>query len=159
MPYTGDPARNILDNVRFLVGDTRVDAQEFTDEEVQYLLDTEHRNPLRAAARGAETLAGKYANQVVEKQVGPLRISSGTRGLTKSERYMKLAKALWARAAKEGAVPWAGGISEDDKVLRREDTDRVRPSFARQMMPYPEGHSSQTASAEDLKGLTDATRN
>lgn len=157
MPYTGDPSRNLLDKVRFLLGDTDT-PEEMSDPEIQFLLDEEHMNPLRAAARGAEALASKWSTAVVEKQVGPLRISSGTRGLTKAERYMKLAKMLWSQAMRQSVVPWAGGISEQDKQTRRDDSDRVKPSFARNMMYYPDGQTSQTASAEDLKGLNDANR-
>lgn len=149
MPYTGDPSRNPLDKVRFLLGDTKDSASELTDNEVQFLLDEEGQNPLRAAARGAETLASKYSTAVVEKQVGPLRISSGTRGLTKAERYMKLAQMLWKQAMSQSVVPWAGGISKSDKNSHLTDSDRVEPAFARGMMSYPATSAAQ--SAEDLK--------
>lgn len=137
MPYTSDPSRNPLDTVRFLLGDTNLSAPELQDDEVQFLLDQEGKNPLRAAARGAEALASKYSAAVVEKQVGPLRISSGTRGLTKAERYAKLSKLLWSRAMASSVVPWAGGIERGDKEDRRGDPNRVRPSFTRDMQRYP----------------------
>lgn len=150
MPYTGDPARNPLDAVRFLVGDTNLSAQEFQDDEVQYLLSEENGNTFRAAARAAETLAAKYSAAVVEKQVGPLRISSGTRGLTKAERYLKLAKHLWSRAFSRSVSPYAGGISVADKNERRADTDRVKPAFARDQMRYPLISLGQSAENEKV---------
>lgn len=140
MPYTGDPSRNPLDEVRYLLGDTDTSSaatQLLTDDEVQYLLSSEGGNAMRAAARGAEVLASKFSTAVVEKQVGPLRISSGTRGLTKAERYMQLAKMLWRKAMGKSVAPWAGGIDRSDKNERRADLNRVRPAFGRDMMRYP----------------------
>lgn len=150
MPYTGDPANNPLDEVRFLVGDTNLQAEELTDPEVQFLLVDRNGNTLEAAARAAEALASKYSAAVVEKQVGPLRISSGTRGLTKAERYLKLAKHLWQRALARSATPYAGGISVADKNARRADTERVKPTFARDQMRYPLISLGQSAENEKV---------
>lgn len=150
MPYGKDPANNPLDEVRFLVGDTDLNVEELTDDEVQYLLADRHGNVLEAAARAAETLASKYSNAVVEKQVGPLRLSSGTRGLTKAERYLKLAKHLWAKAFSRSVTPYAGGISVTDKNARRADTDRVKPTFARDQMRYPLISLGQSAENEKV---------
>lgn len=151
MPYGGDPSRNPLDKVRFLLGDTNNGQLFLTDDEVHFLLSEENGSELRAAARGAEALASKFSTAVVEKQVGPLRISSGTRGLTKAERYLELAKALWRRAARRSAVPWAGGIEVTDKNERRADLERVKPAFSRTMMEYPPGWPQQNQTSENTK--------
>lgn len=38
--YSGNPASSILDECRFLTGDTNKDAPIMQDEEIQYLIDT-----------------------------------------------------------------------------------------------------------------------
>lgn len=140
MPYTVDPANVPADRVRFLIGDTVVASPELSDYEVDYLLSLYPDDPLSAAARAAEALAGKYA-KAVDKSVGNLRISNSQ----KAEGYRKLAAQLWRQATRgtfvPGSVvaPWAGGISRSDKLARERDTDRVRPAFRRRLMEYPGG--------------------
>lgn len=140
MPYTDDPENVPADAVRFLIGDTSA-TPKITDAEVAFLLSEEGDNTLRAAARGAEVLAAKYSGQADEKRVGPLWIRS-FRSL--SANYLALAKKLWNRA-NSGAgsgIPWAGGISQTDKVIRAASADRVHPTFRRRMMTYPNGSTS-----------------
>jgi hypothetical protein len=136
--YGGDPAGNIRDAVRFYLGDTDNANLELTNLEVDYLLILEP-NSMRAAARGAEVLAAKYAKYADEKWVGPLRL----RYTERSARFTALAKSLWRRAASSTVAPYAGGISVTDKEMNEADSDRVVPAFAREMMEYPSGTTSQ----------------
>lgn len=139
MPYTADPGNVPADTVRFLVGDTDVNDELLADAEVTFLLEDQGGNIRRAAARAAESLAARFAKHPSEKKVGPLMIMYGTRAVTISDAYMKLAKLLWAQASASAVGPYAGGISVVDKVTNAENTDRVRPAFARRMMRYPNG--------------------
>jgi hypothetical protein len=147
MPYTDDPEHVESDAVRFLLGDTNGLKPKLTDNEVDYLLN-EQGSVLRAAARGAEILAGKQVEVADQKRVGSLMIRSFQSTM---ESYLKLAKALWARAnAQDSTGPYAGGISRSDKRSVQQDGDRVRPSFARGMMHYPHGsNSSAVVSIEE----------
>lgn len=147
MPYGNDPASNPLDQVRFLLGDTDVAHPELTDPEVAFLLSDAKGDTRAAAARGAETLASRYSTDVSEKQVGPLRIVTAGRGLSRSERYLQLAKYLWSQATAVTAGPWAGGINVTDKATRAADTEVVQPAFTRDLMEYPV--NSATTLTED----------
>lgn len=150
MPYTDDPANSPADRVRLYVGDTNATTSLLTDSEVDFLLEDESDDALRAAARGAEILAAKYAKQAEEKKVGPLTLTN--RRQSQADRYQRLAKVLWARAAsKDGVAPFAGGISKADKALREADTDRTLSIFTRSMMEYSEDTSGQQATDSDLR--------
>jgi hypothetical protein len=135
VPYADNPANSLADRVRFYVGDTNTAVELLSDSEVDFLLEDENRDPLRAAARGAEILAAKYAGQAEEKKVGPLTLTN--RRQSQADRYRQLAKTLWSRVASSGgAAPFAGGISKSDKETREDDGDRVPPVFSRDMMEY-----------------------
>lgn len=148
MPFTDDPLNNPLDAVRVLVGDTSTSAPDLTDNEVAFFLREEGGNFLRAAARAAEGLTALYAKKAEERRVGPLWLRSFS---DKSKKYAALARMLWQRAARSGggAIPYAGGISVQDKNARISNTDRVRPAFRRQMMSYPR-NETQNMSPEEI---------
>lgn len=148
MPYTDDPSSEPTDAVRLLVGDTSTTTPDLTDAAIEYFLEVEGDNVIRAAARAAEALQGLYAKKAEERRVGPLWLRSFS---DKSQKYAALAKSLWMRAAKSsgGAIPFAGGISVTDKNARIEDSDRVKPAFRRQMMSYPRGET-QNMSPEEI---------
>jgi len=152
MPYTDNPAANPIDRVRFLIGDKSTTNPDLSDSEIAYLLSVEGNEPLRAAARAAETLSAKYAKDPSEKKVGPLTIMHGTRAVTRSMEYARLAKALWNQVASKSVAPFAGGISVADKNSRRQDSDRVQPAFARDMMEYPQGTPNSSTPEEILGG-------
>lgn len=150
MPYTNDPTNVPADQVRFFVGDTSTTEPDLTDEEVAFLLLEENDNALRAAARAAETLASKYTKKADSRQVGPLRVVQSNRNMSKAQEFAVLARRLWSRAAiRDGAGPYAGGVSVSDKAGKIQDTDRVRPAFARGMMRYP-GSNAQHGTTEEL---------
>jgi hypothetical protein len=136
--YSGDPNDSNLDAVRFHVQDTIQADQQVSNEEIEYLLDQEGDNVLRAAARTAEIIAAKYARQV-DKSVGGLSLSAGRR----QEHYDKLADMLWGRAKGTGtsgatypAVPYVGGISVSGKIAIASDPDRVDPIFRKDLHEF-----------------------
>lgn len=146
MPYSDDPVSEPADAVRLLVGDTSTTAPDLTDNAIDYFLEVEGANVIRAAARAAEALQGLYAKKAEERRVGPLWLRSFS---DKSQKYAALAKSLWRRAGVSSAAPFAGGISVTDKNARVLDGDRVKPAFRRQMMSYPRGES-QNMSPEEI---------
>lgn len=144
MPYGNDPVNSQPDEVRFLVGDTDVSNPLLSDDEVDYLLAKEG-SALLGAARAAEVLAAKFQSQASERQVGPLRIRFERR----VEHYSTLARQLRITAAtKESAAPYAGGISRQDKSTRASNPDRVRPSFKKRLMHYPQGTVVSTGASD-----------
>lgn len=90
--YSGDPATNDKDKVRFLIGDTDQTDQLLQDEEITYLL-SETPNVLLVASRAAKAIAAKFSRQA-DKAVGDLRISLSQ----KAQAYMALAADLEKRA-------------------------------------------------------------
>ena len=71
--YSRDPSVSDRDKVRFLIGDTDVDDQLISDEEIDWLL-TEESSVTSASVRACETVAAKFA-RLADKSVGDLRLS------------------------------------------------------------------------------------
>lgn len=145
MPYTDDPANVPADQVRALIGDTNVNSPELTDNVIAFLLLDENDDPRRAAARGAELLSAKFTRVAAEKRVGPLTLVQSARFTSKGQEYALLAKRLWNRAGANSVIPYAGGISITDKNSNVSDSDRVRPSFSRRGMHYPNSDAGVTS--------------
>lgn len=136
MSYSGNPAANTKDLVRFLLGDTtNVAATEFlTDAEINAVLAIQP-NPVWAAAACADAIAGKVSRKV-DKSIGKTSVKLSQQ----VDAFRKLADRL--RAGGAGSLPGgdgsanpAGGvfiggatISENDSI--HEDTDLVQPSFS-----------------------------
>lgn len=75
--YSGNPADNPRDQVRFLLGDTVQNAQSLTDEEIYYLITLNPGNPYRAAAEAAGILHTRYIGlSSTMKRVGDLTLQT-----------------------------------------------------------------------------------
>lgn len=73
--YSGDPAANQRDAVRFLVADTDSTDPLITDEEIAYLLDIYTEAP-HAAVGAARAIAAKFSREADQaRQVGDLHLS------------------------------------------------------------------------------------
>jgi hypothetical protein len=117
------------DQVRFLLGDTSNSAatELLADAEITWLLSEESNNVYRAAAAGAEAIAGKFS-RLADTSVGDTSVSASQ----KSAQYLTLAETLHRKALARGnAAPFVGGLSKDDRDTRLDDTDRVPPFFDR----------------------------
>ena len=130
--YSGDPAVSTRDRVRFLLRDTDMSAPMLTNAEIDWLL-TEEPNVYLAAASAAEQVTSRFAN-LADKQVGDLRISYRNQ----VSDWSKRASDLRSRGVIRSALPYAGGISRDDKRSVSLETDRVKPSFAMGMHDNPD---------------------
>lgn len=129
--YTGNPANSDLDALRFRLGDTDPADQQFSDEELDYLLAEKSTVPL-AALEAARQLHFRYS-KLVDKTVGDLKISYGQR----AGRYKELISQLKRDSVWLSAMPYAGGIRESDKDSVEEDVDRVKPNFKLGMHDNP----------------------
>lgn len=119
------------DVVRLLIGDTNTNDQLLSDEEIAFYTDN-NANAYFAASDAAKAIAAKYARKV-STTVGDLRKELQQQ----REAYLQIADQLRARGSVSSLVPYAGGISIDDKQTQQEDTDRVKPAFRRRTQDYP----------------------
>jgi len=73
--YSGNPAANERDAVRFLVADTESTDPLITDEEIAYLLDI-YTEPPHAAVGAARAIAAKFSRESDQaRNVGDLHLS------------------------------------------------------------------------------------
>ena len=131
--YSGNPSASNLDSVRFLCGDTDIRDQQLQDAEINFLLSN-YGNIYKCAAYACKDIAAKYGRQV-DKSVGDLRLSYSQR----QKSYSDLSKDLLRQSALRSALPYAGGISKQDKEQNRLDPDTVQPAFTKKQFHYPEG--------------------
>jgi hypothetical protein len=112
------------DQIRMLIGDTNASTPQLQDEEIAYLA-TLRPNIYGAASDCCRALAAKYSSMSTE--------SAGDSKITYSDiskAYARQAIAFASTAAAGGAgLPYAGGISQNDKQTQESDTDRVSPQF------------------------------
>lgn len=127
MPYSGNPAEDASDELRFLIGDTDVSNPVLADAEVLYILGV-YSNPRLGAIYACERLAAKFAAQV-DRRIGQLSITASQ----KFQHYRDLANDLRMQMAVTGATPWAGGVYTADKEATEEDESLVTPIFTREM--------------------------
>lgn len=128
--YTGNPATDSKDAVRYLVQDITSTDQRVSDEEILWAIASEG-TVFRAAALVARTLASKYA-QDAAKWVGDLKIEAAGR----HKQYLDIAHSLERRALL-AVNPSYGGTSISDKLTTEQGSDRVRPAFRRGMHDIP----------------------
>jgi hypothetical protein len=120
--YSGDPANNARDAVRFYVGDVDEDRPLLCDDEVDFTL-VEHTNQRLAAAVCADALQAKFTREATQK-VGD--ISKNLSDVAKA--FAALATKLRREAGKR-ALPSFPAISQAFKDSRAQDTDLVQPDF------------------------------
>lgn len=131
--YSGKPSHSSKDAVRFLVGDVDPQDKQLDDSEVEYLL-SENGSTHVAAIEAANALAAYYSREIDESTGKTTRSNS-----TRAQHYLDLAKRLTERRGARAIVPWAGGQSVSDKILRENDADRVQPFFRRKTDDAPIG--------------------
>ena len=142
--YSGDPAKNAKDEVRFLIGDTCESDKLVQDEEIDFALGQFAETAL-ASALVLRSLASKFSRMVTTK-VGDV-----------SRNCSDLAKAFAAQAdvldpdgqtiGGKIVLPSFGGLSLAEKETLKENDDAVQPDFSRGMDDIPGG-------PEDIVGPT-----
>lgn len=121
--YSGDPASSPKDAVRFGIGDTDINHQLVSDEEIAYALAQNNDSVPAAILELAIALRNKFAAYVDEKTD---RLSKKYSDLY--DHYKSMVDQIIKDSALS-AVPYAGGISKGDKLNNVNDTDNVRPKF------------------------------
>jgi hypothetical protein len=131
--YSGDPAANNRDSVRFLIGDTDTTKQQLTDEEIAFLLTQSGDNVYLAGASACYAIAADYA-RLVDKEVGDLVIDYSQR----VEHYMTLGKQLEKQASKKSTPNiFSAALNTADKNAIDDDTSLVQATFRRDMHSNP----------------------
>ena len=132
--YSGDPANNARDAIRFLTGDTDTNDQLINDEEIAWTNNqvTGSNTALTAlyevSYRVLLAIASKFS-RLADQSVGDLSVSMSQ----KAQAARDQASELKALALREGSVPipYLGGMSKSDKRIDADDSDMVQPSFRR----------------------------
>lgn len=127
--YSGNPAHSAKDQTRFLVGDTNIQDQLLSDEEIIWALSQYNNTPMNAAIRLCETIMSKFS-RLADESVGQVKISFSQ----KVKGYERMMTTLRSRLAMEDAQPFAGGILVSQKQVEAQNTNRVRPDFTKHMM-------------------------
>lgn len=113
-----------LFQTRFLIGDTIQADPQLQDEEVNFALAT--RGSIWAAAATCCLSISSQLSRKADTQQGDLRNLLSAR----AKAYALRAQEYEAKAvALSGAMPYAGGISIQDKNNQVLDPDRVPPNF------------------------------
>ncbi len=123
--YSGDPRLCAKDSVRFLIGDTVYKDQQFTDPEILHAINL-RSSSYGAAAVLCRSLAAKFAREAdtVDRD---LRTTLSAR--SRAYRQAAIEYDNQALLTGAGAMPYAGGISQSDKLLQELNPDRVTPQF------------------------------
>ena len=132
--YSGDPATNARDAIRFLSGDTDTNDQLINDEEIAWTnnqvtgSDTATTALYEVSYRVMVAIASKFS-RLADQSVGDLKVDMYQKATNAREQ----AKLLYAQASREGntPTPYAGGISVSDKEIDEDNSDIVQPYFSR----------------------------
>lgn len=121
--YSGNPATNTKDTVRYLVGDTQSNDPLTTDEEIAWALSQTSDNAYSAAAWVAKAISAYFARLAETTEIAGIKIQYGKR----AESYEKKAIDLENRSTTQftSIIPYAGGISQSDKDTLDQDNATV----------------------------------
>ncbi len=130
--YNDSDLSTDLNKVRRLIGDVSSTAGLFSDEEITFFID-EEANIYGAASVACESLSAKFA-EGVSKTVGKLSLELQQ----KFDHFSDLAETFKTKSKMKGGIQlFAGGLTISGKQTERSDTDRVDPSFRRDMHDFP----------------------
>lgn len=113
--------------LRLRLGDTAEARARFTDEELDFFLTRHGGDPAKALAEAADTLANRLSYQV-DVQSGDQIVRNSQQAAAWAKRAAELTEVADSHGV---GVPFAGGISRDDKYNRETDSDRVPGAFTR----------------------------
>jgi len=130
--YTNAPETVDTDRIRLEIGDTDCEVAFLTDAELAFCLTEEPNSVLLAAAKAASLVAAKLARRINFSH-GPVKKDQSQA----YDHYVALEAELKRKAAIEGAVPEAGGVTIAGKESADQDTSRVQPDFKKGLHDNP----------------------
>jgi len=138
-----------IDKVRFYVGDTDVNDQLLSDQEITFALSEAGGNVRRAASLCATRKAAEFS-KLTDLKEGQLSISYSQR----SKQMLTIAEAIIDTSVTlDPAIPFAGAVFIADKQSVEGDTTLVEPSFGVDMLdsePAVSLSKSHTTRNEEL---------
>ncbi len=135
--YSGDPASNNRDQIRFLIGDTDTNDQLLNDAEIAYELAENSSGIYRTAAAALRAVIAR--GRFVDKSVDGLSVSASQRAAQANE----LAEYYDRRTTR--AVPiYAGGMSISEAQSYDDDTNIPPFQFEMGQFSYPSTGSTST---------------
>ena len=138
--YSGDPSTSTRNYVRFLISDTVITDQLFSDEELNYIIIEWSGDAYSAAREAAEILIARFAREAdsSSKSVGDISVSESY--ANKITHYKELAANIYARQMRKSPPrPFANAQSLQstaDRVVINHNTD-----FYAGMMENPNSHN------------------
>lgn len=139
-----------IEKVRLLIGDVdgSVFYQLFTDDEIQFFLDTANGDVFEAAKRAAIAASMQLAGYNTRERTGDIEVWN-----TLATQYLKSLQNLINTPTSllpQRLLPYAGGISKEDMFNNDANDDNVRPKiyegFDEGQRPYNHPNSTEDAS-------------
>jgi hypothetical protein len=124
--YSGNPALNNKDELRFYVGDTDMEDAILSDEEIYFILSTE-KSFDRSVIVALERIVHRLANEV-STALGPSRIEAQQR----YNHYRELHRQIRGQFDLQRVGVFAGGININQKRRAQQDKNRTAPFFTRE---------------------------
>lgn len=124
MPYTGDPANSLTDQVRLMVGDIYPDMEILSDSEYNYYLTKNNNNINRSAIDAAWAICFKLSRWTRER-TGDIEVYGSE--WARNFKAVLLEFIRNPNTVVSLAMPYAGGISKSDMRANNENADNVRP--------------------------------
>jgi len=124
--YSGDPSTSLLDETRFILGDTCRENAQVSDDEVLWALSKQGDDTRYAAMMLCYHLSRKYS-RLADCSVGDVSRSCSQLATAYRDRGNELKE-----EANEYALvaPSFGGLSIAEKISLDENPDAVQPAFS-----------------------------
>lgn len=126
--FTNNPAYNIIDRLRLIVGDTMVEIEYLSDETYQYLLDKHSGSETASALEAARYILGsltRYSRQ----RTGDIEVYGAE--MFKNYRDFLVELLRNPQMILDRAQVYAGGISKQDMKSNDANPDNPAPRFYR----------------------------
>jgi hypothetical protein len=127
--YSGNPANSPIDELRFLLGDTDLDAFILSDEELSWIIAQNGGTASGAYVASLKRIVLMYA-RLKDESVGEVSIKY-------SQMYRNYKDMLDREESSTANMDvgsiYAGGIFVDDKIANINNHDIVRPKFTKDL--------------------------
>lgn len=123
--YSGNPALNSKDAIRYLIGDTDSTEPLTTDEEIAWAL-TQNSNIYAAASTVASAISTYFARLAISEEIGPIKVQYTGR----TEAYALKAKELAGKVGSFSQIEFfSGGSDVQARNDNASDSTIVQPIF------------------------------
>lgn len=128
MSFTNNPAYNVIDRLRLIVGDTMVEIEYLSDETYQYLLEKHSGSETASALEAARYILGSLA-RYSRQRTGDIEVYGAE--MFKNYRDFLIELLRNPQMLLDRAQVYAGGISKQDMKTNDANPDNPAPRFYR----------------------------